>query len=361
MRAFVGTVPFTIIEAVHFVIANNYDDADLYMVKVFDGAEDVCERVRQTGVFKNVYLVEDVLLTYPITIEKCIRTVKNGKAFLKSTRNRIYDEVYYNNSGWLINSIFYTAFSRANKNIKNKFLEHGFNSYTTVYSDKPFYLRVLIRLVGLKCMDGTMLDEIHMFHPELMHMKHYGRIVKMTPMDRKNTRLVEALNHIFNYHPETDEFADRDIIIMEQGPQKFTFDKEGFWKMVLKNIDKQKTIIKPHPRQKNSTLGENGIKISTNYTLPWEVEILNIDIEKKTQITIFSGACVSPKLIFDEEPTVIFLYKILPLDSSVWGKDFIEFANQLGATYRNKEKFFVPESYEEYEEYCRKHGLEPAF
>ena len=358
MRAFIGTVPFTIIEAVHFVIANNYDDADLYMVKVFDGADDVYKRIKETGVFQNVYLIEDVLLTYPITIKKCINTVKNGRKFLREASNRIYDEVYYNNSGWLINSIFYTAFYKANKNIKNKFLEHGFNSYTTVYSDKPLYLRMLINLVGLKCMDGTMLDEIHMFHPELMHMKHYGKIVKMVPLDRKNQRLVESLNHIFDYHREDDEFVNKSIIIMEQGPQKFTFDKEGFWTRVLKNIDKSKSIIKPHPRQKNSTLGDNGIKISNNHTLPWEIEILNIDIENKTQMTIFSGACVSPKLIFDEEPTVIFLYKILPIEDKVWGESFINFANQLGETYRDKEKFFVPETYEEYEKYCNKHGLE---
>lgn len=41
MHAFIGTVPFTIIEAINFVIANEIKDADLYVVKVFDGAEKV--------------------------------------------------------------------------------------------------------------------------------------------------------------------------------------------------------------------------------------------------------------------------------------------------------------------------------
>ena len=54
MHAFIGTVPFTIIEAINFVIANEIKDADLYVVKVFDGAEKVGERIRGTGVFKNV-------------------------------------------------------------------------------------------------------------------------------------------------------------------------------------------------------------------------------------------------------------------------------------------------------------------
>lgn len=357
MRAFIGTVPFTIIEAVHFVVANNYDDADLYMVKVFDGAEEVYKRIIETKVFKNVYLIEDVLLTYPITIKKCVNTVKNGRDFLKSTRNRVYEEVYYNNSGWLINSIFYTAFYKANKNIKNMFLEHGFNSYTNVYSKKPFCLKWLINLVGLKCMDGTMLDTTYMFHPELMHINHYGKIEKMIPMDRKNERFVDALNHIFDYEDSADEFESKKVIILEQGPQKFAFDKEKFWETILEKIDKKESIIKAHPRQKDSSLKKCGIDISTNHTLPWEIEALNIDIENKTQITIFSGACISPKLLFDEEPTVIFLYKLLPIEQNVLGKALVDFANELGESYVDKEKFFVPETFEEFEEYCRNHGL----
>lgn len=357
MRAFIGTVPFTIIEAVHFVVANNYNDADLYMVKVFDGAEEVYKRIIDTEVFSNVYLIEDVLLTYPITIKKCIDAVKNGRKFLKSARDRVYDEVYYNNSGWLINSIFYTAFYKANKNIKNMFLEHGFNSYTNVYSQKPFYLRVLINLVGLKCMDGTMLDTTFMFHPELIHIKYYGKIEKMLPMDRNNKRFVDALNHIFHYECDKDEFESKKIIIMEQGPQKFSFDKENFWNVILKSIDKKESIIKAHPRQTDSTLKKCGIDISTNHTLPWEIEALNIDIKNKTQITIFSGACISPKLIFNEEPTVIFLYKLLPVEQNVFGKTFIDFADELGKSYIDKEKFFVPETFDEFEEYCKKHGL----
>lgn len=34
MHAFIGTVPFTIFEARSFVITNNIQDADLYVVKV---------------------------------------------------------------------------------------------------------------------------------------------------------------------------------------------------------------------------------------------------------------------------------------------------------------------------------------
>ena len=105
MHAFIGTVPFTILEAVHFVIANNIQDADLYVVKVFNDAASVGKRLEQTGVFRNIFIVDDVLLTYPITLKKCIKVLKNSRILLEMLAEKQYEAVYYNNSGWLINSM----------------------------------------------------------------------------------------------------------------------------------------------------------------------------------------------------------------------------------------------------------------
>lgn len=361
MRAFIAGVPFTILEAVNFVISNKIEDADLYLVDVFRDSAHVCENIRKTGLFREVYFVDDVLLTDPITIKKCISTVKNAKKFLRTTKGRKYDIVYYNNGGWLINSIFYTAFYRENKKIKSAFLEHGYYFYRSNYStDKPWYLKPLIRLVGLKCMDGTMLDELHVFHPELMMIPYQAKVLKMTPIDKNNPQLKQIINQIFDYHADEDEFLQKDIIILEQGPIMYEFEQEAFWDKIFNKIDKDRAIIKAHPRQKSSALQGKGIDVCRNHTLPWEIEILNLDFSKKYQITDFSTSGVSPKMWFDEEPTVILLYKLLPIDKKAWGayeESLIDFMNKLGRTYVDKEKFFVPESFEEFEEYCKNHGI----
>ncbi len=44
MHAFIGTVPFTLIEAINYVISYEIKDADLYFVTVFDGASEMGER-----------------------------------------------------------------------------------------------------------------------------------------------------------------------------------------------------------------------------------------------------------------------------------------------------------------------------
>ena len=78
MRAFIGTVPFTIIEAINYVVSNEIQDAVIFEESIYN-LKKVGKQVEETGVFQNVYIVEDVLLTYPITVKKYMNVVKNGK------------------------------------------------------------------------------------------------------------------------------------------------------------------------------------------------------------------------------------------------------------------------------------------
>lgn len=358
MHAFIGTVPFTLIEAINYTISYEIKEADLYLVSVFEGADIVGERIRKANIFRNVYMVEDVLLTYPVTIEKCWNVVKNGRKFQKQLAERKYEYIYYNNSGWLINSIFYNGVYKGNKKVKNIFLEHGYSTYIKRYDKKPWYLKPLIHLVGLRCMDGTMLDEIYMFEPELNCVKQNGTICKMKKINKRNETLKKAMNFIWEYNlEEKSEFADKKVIIMEQGPQKVEFDKEAFWKSILSILDLNKVIVKAHPRQKNSTLSGTDVQISHNHTMPWEIEVLNHNMNNKVLITIFSGACLSSKLLFEEEPVIIFLYKLLPVDYSFLGEEIVNFANKIGDLYQDKSKYFIPETIEELQVYCHKIGI----
>ena len=49
----------------------------------------------------------------------------NGKKVVKDMSTRKYDYIYYNNSGWLINSIFYTGALKGNPDCEQHFIEHG--------------------------------------------------------------------------------------------------------------------------------------------------------------------------------------------------------------------------------------------
>ena len=354
-HAFVATVPVTLIEAINFVVSFNIKDADVYITRSFVDSDGVAERLSECKLFKNVYIYDDVLLTYPITARKCCHVVLNGKKIVKDISSRSYDYAYYNNSGWLINSIFYTGFIKGNKKCKHRFIEHGYNTYLNEYGRKPWLLGALIKICGYKCMDGSMLEALYMFNPSLLKVPQNGEIRTMPYMDKNNALFVDILNHTFNFDPNKNEFKNKKLIIMEQGPLKEEFDIEEFWKNILSDVEKETAIIKCHPRQRKSALQNMGIELSNSNTIPWEVIALNTEMEDKVQMTIFSGSCIIPKTCCNIESTVILLYKLLPIDYSFIGEKVVELTNEIGTQYEDEKKFFIPETLEELKNYCKEH------
>ena len=282
---------------------------------------------------------------------------KNGWKLVRDLKSRPYDYGYYNNSGWLINSIFYTGFLKANKNCKQRFIEHGYNTLLNPYGNKSMLLRLMINLFGFKCMDGTMLEALYLFEPELLRVEQDGEKRQMPKMDRNNPRFKEAINVTFGFDPNNNEFADKDIIIMEEGPQKVEFDKDEYWGKIIKILDTSQAILKPHPRLKESTLSKYNIAVCKNNSVPWEVIAINTDMENKTQLCMFSGSCLHPKYCLGIESRVIMLYKLLPVDYSFLGKDLLRFSDDIKNMYEDPDKFFVPETVEELFEYLKKYGL----
>lgn len=355
-HAFIASVPFTLIEAIHFTITYNLD-ADVYITKSFSDAENVADRLRKAKVFTQVYLVENVLLEYPINMKQCFNVVTNGWKLVKDLKKRSYDYGYYNNSGWLINSIFYTGFLKGNRQCKHRFIEHGYSTLLNSYGNKPVYLRLLVSLFGFKCMDGTMLEALYMFEPGLLRVHQDGEKRQMPKMDRNNKKFRDAVNMAFGFDAEHNEFSEKKVIIMEEGPQKVKFDKSAFWSEVISMIDISKAIIKPHPRLKESTLSQYGIPVCKNNSVPWEVVAINTDMEDKTQLCMFSGSCLHPMYCFGIESRVIMLYKLLPVDYTFLGKDILSFSEDIRRLYKYKTQFFVPDTLEELSEYLEEIGV----
>lgn len=294
--------------------------------------------------------MEDVLLTYPITIRKCIEVIKRGKFIINMLKNKKYDYCYYNNSGWVINSIFYTGFLKGNPAIKNCFIEHSSYSYTTDYMKKPFYLKYMIQMTGLKVMDGSMLKALYMFEPEWNCISHKENVLPMSKIDKNNKQILDAINKTFYESELSKQYLEKEIIVLEQPQMKLAMDKSTFWEKIFKVLNKKVAIIKRHPRQRQSDLIDLKIDIAENGSEPWEVELLNNNMYDKLLVSISSTSCISAKLMFDEEPYVLLLYKILPIDYKLLISDKLQrFFEKIGKSYTYKERFCIPESIEELE------------
>ena len=359
MDAYIASVPLHLLNAMQMVKQKNITECDLFYVPTSNNAEELLAAVKETGVFRTVTMLPNINIEYPITVSQCIKISFNRFKVRKELKKNYYDTVYYNTDGWLLNSIIYS--SLPNKKAKNIFVENGVNPYITSYDTKEWYLRLFINCNFMVCMDGKFISERYVFEPTLISVLQSGQINSINKIDRTDETLKNRVNHIFGYDARLDSFEGKKIIILEQGPRKEPIDMVGLWKEVRGYISKDISIVKAHPRQKKSALFELGFDMYERYTIPWEVLTFNQDMNDKTLLCIFSSSCVNPKLMFDAEPRIIMLYKLIGMDYSFFGKGMIRFVEGVGALYRDKEKFFIPETWEEFAQYCAKYNLKNDF
>ena len=355
MDAYIASVPIHLLIAMQMIKQKDIRECDLYYVPTSNNADNLLEAVKETGVFHSVTMLPNINIEYPITVEQCIKIAINRFGARKVLRKKYYETVYYNTDGWLLNSIIFSSIS--SRKAHNIFVENGINPYLTSYDTKEWYLRLFINCQFMTCMDGRFINERYVFEPSLISVPQSGKIIGIEKIDKSDEKLKSKVNCIFGYDAEKDSFAGKKIIIMEQGPRKEPIDMLTLWKQVGKYICKDITIVKSHPRQKMSALRELGYDMYERYMIPWEVLTLNQDMNDKVLFCIFSSSCVNPKIMFDEEPRIILLYKLIGIDYSFFGKGMIEFVEGVGRLYRDKSKFFIPETWKELEEYCCKYDL----
>lgn len=110
-----------------------------------------------------------------------------------------------------------------------------------------------------------------------------------------------------------------------------------------------KVLVRRHPRDRRDsfymdfTLDQSGAM--------WELAVPLLEIETKLLLGIYSTAQMTPKLLYDLEPTTVFLFRlyreVFPAD---WITGFARAVEELRETYREKEKVLVPETIEELRE-----------
>ena len=122
------------------------------------------------------------------------------------------------------------------------------------------------------------------------------------------------------------------------------------YKKLLEAIEKafavDGVVYKYHPRENTADLSKPHI-IAQN--VPFEVFCYWNDFSDKTIISICSTGAFTPKLLFDQEPKVIFLYKLLRkylISADLDEKLFINFKN----SYRDKSRVMIPETVSEFKE-----------
>lgn len=346
MTAFICATPYHIFNAVNLkqqLFLN--DDADLFLMNHMSGIQDIAKKIIDTGMFKNVFIIEDCAgsnnvhgVKLALYFFRHFVAVKNSMHQCKQTF--AYKTLVLNCPDAVTNELFVKAARRA-AHCNVIYIEDGIATYTIDMESYPKKLKYFFSIFGLKGFKQY-VNATYFYRPELVQTSCPSPTQLASPTEdaKKN------INSVFAFTQEND-FLQKKFVLFEE-----SFSQDG---VVLNDLellieaanclDKTECLLKKHPRSTSERTQAIGIDLMCGYA-PWELYCLNYDFSDNVLIAISSTALLNPKLIFDCEPTIIFLYKLLKPKAAYHTKEVIQHIENVKKLYRGK-NFYIPESHEE--------------
>ncbi len=244
-----------------------------------------------------------------------------------------------------------------NNNLPVYLIEEGIGEYT----NDMIHTRFTKACATLK--QKTHMDNISCAYfsaPELYPYKTAFPIKKIPSVTAESRKLIESVldieyfnkdgnpladfNCIFLSEPNSCEMADVDAIKIYED-----FDNK-IMDTVAQTVGYDNMVIKVHPI--DPFFKKEGIK--TYYSkLPMEALLLTLPCDNKIFVAPASTAMITPKLLFNKEPYLVFTHKLVhdllegQLPSSIVLNRYYEFVDGVIEQYSEKGKCVIPNTIDE--------------
>ena len=335
----------------HWHHQNGFEDlkdysADLMIQNSFDGAEKIVARIKKEGIFRDVRLINKTVMSGNLHLLKSVmnvvfpmRYLKENYGYEKKDIRDIYDAIVVPKFTPIIAAIW-----QVNKKAELYVHEDGAGSYFAYFDmelrSKSY--RLLYKLFnGNK--DFYDYRKIYINRPDLYMQDDKELAVRIPVYDAQNLERVRLLMT----EDEEKEDPDKDIFwfsqVLEKGKESFMSDD------ALEYLKKyrDRVLYFPHPRY---PVGAEGFDLPETKQI-WEIRMLNLEkLGSDLLISIHSTALLTAKILYDKEPYVLFLYKIVIRHDWPYYERMEEVVRRFKASYRDPEKIFIPETIEEYRE-----------
>lgn len=359
MIAFFCGTPYQIIIATHLSYSEWKDElVDVYILDHFTGAKDMADRLRKLNLFHRVVFCEVLYLLDTFSAKRPKRILQRFDMYTFSCEKiveshldyngQIYSDVYYSYPDLII-KLALKVFHKYNANLKTHLFEDGFGAYFPLPKYNKRYNEVFYWLTGVSKLVWR-YDSIRVFRPELMFETNVP-INKIAPINVDDETYRNIQNAVFDF--STSDCINERVVYFEQ-PNYNVPTLDDLLKDIVSPYLADNAIVKLHPRTKHPDRFKE-FNVYKNNGVPWEIIVQNSDIEDKILISSHSTALLTPKLLFDKEPIVVFLYNLPEVkklfnfaDSRPIIRDFIERFKQL---YGHPERVIIPNSLEEFNNY----------
>lgn len=357
------TTPFQILSSLSLVKAMG-EKADMYIMPQFSHAEDYGEKIRKTGAFRHVKVVDEpgIIHKYFKHRNGLINHLEIARSYLfvdEITKMVLEPGVFY--SKMYVSSRAYTGRVVQMHLIKHRipteiiYYDDGEGSYVNDATYKPRKTDAIVRqiLFGRKANDTNRTK--YLYSPEFYHLLNPGteqEDVRPLPFFTNDNAQKNYINSVFDYEDQKNIHADCIILdtLRDGFEPMFNQFLLGLYGEAADTVGRERTSIKCHPR--DTMPKEPGFQYYNNTSIPFEVLCLNMNMNQKVLVAISSTAAVIPKLLLDQEPFVIMLYK---MTDRFQGKEPASrrYYEQCKNLYRNKERFMIPNTMEEFHDMLR--------
>ncbi|SFC52500.1 hypothetical protein SAMN05443252_104102 [Bacillus sp. OV322] len=356
MVLFICSTPYHIYNAVSLVNTIYSDsEKDLYILDHSASNYEIYLNLKGEKIFDNILFLRTKNLTGGGSSIPLIRYYNSFKHLLNSRyvtnqifNDKVYDSIFISSPDIPSQLIYY--FYKNKTNATQLFMyEDGTFAYSYFDFQFNFFKKLFIKVIfGRDIMNEH--TGVYVYRPEFLQTNKMVKINKLPSINKKDINIKNLLNKIMNYQDSYQRELDKPYIFFDQAFQFNSSMNRGkqLLQFIITKTESDKVTVKLHPRTVKSTY-ENLCKV-TNLPIPFELFELNNEVEEKVLISISSTACLNPKIVYDEEPYVILLFKLLdnsiqqPLNST-----FYDIVFKVKNSYRDINKFFIPETIEELE------------
>ena len=336
---------FTLVFSEHYSMRSR---TDVYIIDEFSGSRRSMEALKHSGLFRNVYYIEkDKSKRLSLKVRKVLGLINPGSYAVNHLNCDIgekkYDAIFLSSSSYIK-----TVLTFASKGSTVMAYEDGIGSYfydLFLYAGERDYLR-FTQLFHRKIQIKTMYLTSPMFYsgPDDKKIFPLGNIAGLAESYREEIRNVFRSisdGEQKSYRPYTYIYFNQPIDRVVEILGEEVLRKE---KQILDAIDHCRLIVRLHPRE-NRTDFYNDIETDrTGYC--WEM-VCERDIdESKYLIGHFSTAQFTPKLLYNKEPYLLFLFEMFDVneDNRTEHRRCVEQSKKM---YSDPTKIACPQSVDE--------------
>lgn len=351
MNLFVCSTPYQVFNAVN-IKKTIFDEeiSDLYILNVSKTSVEIYNNIKNEGIFRKVYLInvspgvsKNRVLYYFNRITKVIfanRMIPN--------KEELYDRVFIVGTE-VFSKLIYSYWYKRNNNILLHYFEDGTASYFKILMEDQNKLKhkILSLFNSFDILDKC--TSLYVYRPECVMNRFQHIEIKPIPLIQKTEKYMVKLKEILQ---GSNQVISNQVVFFDSnfGDQRILKQQIEIVNRLGIILNDTSLCIKLHPSTDGNQYGNQAKLLKT--TEGFEMINLGQNMSNKILISIISSACITPKLIYDEEPYVIYLYKLIGGEKIY--PFFNSFVESVRGLYKFPERVIVPSTFEELESFLIK-------